>query len=102
MNATPLPVVSMMYFFLFSSPATVFAVSPARAAISTKLILGGVGTETWEAAPSPVRCAKAKQANSKPPNTSTAFEKCERLVRIDALPRILQLPQSVHLCLTVV
>jgi len=33
-------------FFSSSSPVTVFAVSPARAAMSTKLTLGGVGTET--------------------------------------------------------
>src|SRR2546421_12706874 len=52
-------------FPIFSLPATVLATSPARAAMSTKLILGGAGRELWEAALSPGCWAKVKQPNSK-------------------------------------
>ena len=66
----------MMYFLIFSLPATVLATSPARAAMSTKLILGGAGRELWEAALSPCCWAKVKQPNSKHPNVNAAIEKC--------------------------
>ncbi len=101
-SAIPVVVVKVAGVFLFSSPATVFAVSPALAAMSTKLIFGGLGMGSCETALSPVRCAKAKQVNSKQPDTSAAFERCGGFVRMDALQRILQIPQSVHFLLTVV
>src|SRR4029077_17882619 len=39
----------MMYFFVFSPPSSVLAVTPARAAISTNWTLGGVAERPWGA-----------------------------------------------------
>src|SRR5215469_4773231 len=39
--ATPVPVVSMMYFLVSTPPNTVTAVNPAFSAISTKFAIGG-------------------------------------------------------------
>jgi len=65
------------------------------------LILGGVGTETWEPAPSPGNWASTRQDSSKEPMTSAVIEYVG-FVRIDALPRILQILQWVHPRLTVI
>src|ERR1043166_1757144 len=49
----------MMYFFDFSPPADVFASNPALAAISTKLILGGVSRASFKPVSSFLCCPVA-------------------------------------------
>src|ERR1700682_5987681 len=81
----------MMYFLIFSPPATVLAASPARAAMSTKLILGAVGTEPWEVPPSSGCWAKVETASSKTSSERVVIEKRMRVLLIDVFPRILQI-----------
>src|SRR6266852_5590387 len=45
--ATPVPVVSMMYFLVFSPPKTFIMVSPASLALSVKYAMGLEPLEFW-------------------------------------------------------
>src|SRR4029077_17923660 len=75
----------MMYFFLFSSPATVLAVSPARAAMSTKSIFGGTGSDALKAAGSLVSWARVNPAISKLVAPNAAIVCHKEFVLMDAL-----------------
>jgi len=70
-------------FFPLLIAATVFAVSPARAAMSTKLTLGGVRTETC--GPAPLRLLGKHQASQQQGTITSAAIECVSFVCIDAL-----------------
>src|SRR5690349_3985899 len=63
--ATPVPVVSMMYFFVSAPPKTFVAVSPALSATSMKFARGGVSA-TFRGA----SCEKRGLPSSKPAATA--------------------------------
>src|SRR5882762_368518 len=70
----------MMYFFRFSPPATVFATSPALAAMSTKFTFAGVDEELRDTGLSPDCRAKVERASNNPANDSVTIEKHRRFV----------------------
>src|SRR5256885_241309 len=62
--ATPVPVVSMMYFFVFTPPKTFFMCSPAFSAMSTKFAIGFVAGFGGSFAP-PTRATERKNGTAR-------------------------------------